>query len=577
MFFDQLSDFLEHSDNLPGKTLLMGDFNFHFENLENKHSRKLHDIIDMFNLTQSVSEPTHNQDHLLDLVFSKQSDNILISTKLHHRPHIHLVQTWCLCARTKTWNFSYWCLRKIDPGAFKQDLSHAVSQTSSVSDYNNHLCSVLDKHAPLCPCTVRTRKPTPWFSSIAEQLCELKQERRQAERRWLKSKLTVHKQIYDSIKQIVTNLVDKAKQAYYSAKIQSSTTRKQLFQNFNDEFVLKIINSAPAKSCELDPIPTTLLYENLDSLLPTITNIINTSLTTGIVPRDLKTAVFKPLLQKPSPDKTLLKNYRPISNLLFLSKILEKVVRHKLLSHLQENNFNNPFQSAFRAGHSTETVLLRIVNDNFILSALDNDNISVLLLLDLSAAFDTTDHQILLSRLNSVFGIQSTALQWFHRPHRQIWVHFSQITRLRHHHSSCTVCLRAQYWGPFSSSCTLHLSPISQLNHSVNHQLFAYDTQLQKSASLSEVTNLTKELNACTDDIKTWMTEKQLKLNDDKTEARLFPFSSSLKPSTSLIPLLLALKHLLPWFCQEPWIHSWLKTVHEEARQNNVRNCLFRA
>ena len=149
------------------------------------------------------------------------------------------------------------------------------------------------------------------------------------------------------------------------------------------------------------------------------TNIINTSLTTGIVPRDLKTAVVKPLLKNPSFDKNLLKNYRPISNLPFLSKILEKVVLHKLLSHklhkllshLQENNLSNLFQSAYRAGHSTETVLLRIVND--ILSALDNDNISVLLLLDLSAAFDTTDHQILLSRLNSVFGIQSTALQWF--------------------------------------------------------------------------------------------------------------------------------------------------------------------
>ena len=168
----------------------------------------------MFNLTQSVYEPTHNQDHLIDLVFSKQRDSILVSTKLHHGPHSHLVQTWCLCTRTKTWKCSYRCLKKVDTGAFKQDLSHAVSQTSSVSDYNNHLCSVLDKHAPLCPCTVRTRKPTPWFSSIAEQFCELKRERRQAERRWLKSKLTVHKQIYDSIKQKVTNLVDKAKQAY---------------------------------------------------------------------------------------------------------------------------------------------------------------------------------------------------------------------------------------------------------------------------------------------------------------------------------------------------------------------------
>ena len=105
-----------------------------------------------------------------------------------------------------------------------------------------------------------------------------------------------------------------------------------------------------------------------------------------------------------------MKNYSSISNLPFLSKIHDKVICHKLLSYLQENNLSNPFQSAYRAGHSTETVLLRIVND--ILSALDNDDISVLLL-DLSAAFDTNDYQILLSHLKSVFGIQSAALQWF--------------------------------------------------------------------------------------------------------------------------------------------------------------------
>ena len=186
-----------------------------------------------------------------------------------------------------------------------------------------------------------------------------------------------------------------------------------------------MISSAPAKSCELDPIPTTLLYEKLYILMPTITNISNTSLTTGIVRRDLKTAVVKPLLKKPSLDKNLLKNHRPISNFPFLSKILEKAVLHKLLSHLQENNLSSPFQSAYRSGHSTEPVLVRIVNDS--LSALDNDNNSVLLLLDLSTAFDTIDHQILLSRLNSVFGIQSTALQWFQSYlTRQISVHFSQ-------------------------------------------------------------------------------------------------------------------------------------------------------
>ena len=180
----------------------MGDFNFLYENVEHNF-RKLHDIIGMFNLTQFVSEPTHNQGHLLDLVFSKQSDNILISTKLHHG--LTSDHTAILCKLSvsvpvqKPETFSYRCLKKIDIGAFKQDLSHAVLQTSSISDYNNHFCSVLDKHAALC----RTRKPTLWFSSIAEQFSELKRECRQVERLWLKSKLAVRKQIYDSIKQTI--------------------------------------------------------------------------------------------------------------------------------------------------------------------------------------------------------------------------------------------------------------------------------------------------------------------------------------------------------------------------------------
>ena len=97
----------------------------------------------------------------------------------------------------------------------------------------------------------------------------------------------------------------------------------------------------------------------------------------------------------------------------------------------------------------------------------------------------------------------------------------------------------------------LYTTPLSNIiaNHSVNHQLFTDDTQLQKSAPLSEVTSLTKELNACTDDIKTWMTKNQLQLNDNKTEALLFPFSSSLKPSTIYLPDSVTLgSHSIPFF-----------------------------
>ena len=117
-----------------------------------KKLRKMHDIIDIFNLTQSVSEPTHNQGRLLDLVFYKHSDNIFIPTKLHHgltSDHAAFVCKLVYLYPYKNLKLSRTDAavnKKIDTGAFKfkQDFSHAVSQTSSISD---HLCSVLDKHA----------------------------------------------------------------------------------------------------------------------------------------------------------------------------------------------------------------------------------------------------------------------------------------------------------------------------------------------------------------------------------------------------------------------------------------------
>ena len=142
-----------------------------------------------------------------------------------------------------------------------------------------------------------------------------------------------------------------------------------------------------------------------------------------------------------------------------------------------------------------------------------------------------------------VFGIQSTALQWFHSYISDIY----QSTSVNISSSSPSQLMygvpQGSVLGPILF--VLYTTPLSDIiaNHSVNHQLFADDTQLQKSAPLSEVTNLTKELNACTDDIKTWLMEKQLKLNDDKTEALLFPFRLpwNLLPVPSLTRLLLAL------------------------------------
>ena len=170
-----------------------------------------------------------------------------------------------------------------------------------------------------------------------------------------------------------------------------------------EEEVRSIIISSPPKSCCLDHIPTPLLIKHLDSTIGTITSIINESLSSGSVPDFFKQAVVRPLLKKQNMPPN-----RPVSNLPFLSKFLEKVVLSQLKGHLLKNNLLDSHQSAYREFQNTETALLKAHND--LLCAADKDDISILALLDLSAAFDTIDHHILLERLRITMGLSGTVL-----------------------------------------------------------------------------------------------------------------------------------------------------------------------
>ena len=124
-----------------------------------------------------------------------------------------------------------------------------------------------------------------------------------------------------------------------------------------------------------------------------------------------KSALVTPIVKKKCLDHNDLNNYRPVSNLCFIAKILEKLVLSQVSSYLNSHNPYNTCQSAYRPGHSTETALLKVVNDQFL--SLNNGNISVLALLDFSSAFNTIDHPILVHRLHTDFGFTDTVLQWF--------------------------------------------------------------------------------------------------------------------------------------------------------------------
>src|SRR6218665_1176388 len=119
-----------------------------------------------------------------------------------------------------------------------------------------------------------------------------------------------------------------------------------------------IMSSAP-KSCELDSLPASLIQDYVDDLLPFLTLLCNRSLQEGALPDSQKRSVVFPALKRDGLDLKDPSNFRPISNVSFLSKIIEKIVSEQITSYLSTNDLLPKYQSGFRRGHSTETLLLR--------------------------------------------------------------------------------------------------------------------------------------------------------------------------------------------------------------------------
>ena len=134
------------------------------------------------------------------------------------------------------------------------------------------------------------------------------------------------------------------------------------FNNLSERNVSDLINNSAKKSCVLAPMPTCLIYDSLEVLLPVITRMVNVSLSTGHFPDERKEAVVSPLLKKGAKDSGH-KNLRPVSNLQFASKITERAVFNQTYAHVTENGLFPELQSAYRSAHNTETALLKIVND----------------------------------------------------------------------------------------------------------------------------------------------------------------------------------------------------------------------
>ena len=264
-------------------------------------------------------------------------------------------------------------------------------------------------------------------------------------------------------------------------------------------------------------MPTSLVVESLAVLLPVITRMLNLSLQNGNFPDTWKLADVRP--RPKIAAEALFANLRPISNLQFASKLIERAVFCQIHDHLTINRLYPKAQSAYREHHSTETALLRVKND--ILLNMNQQRVTLLVLLDLSAAFDTVDHTILLNRLSSDFGISGQAYSWFDSYLRN---RFQSISI----NGKTSTKFHTKYGVP-QGSCLgplLFVLYTSRLFKIIEHHLpdvhtYADDTQLYVSFSADssfEQSAALEAMQSCIVDIRKWMLQDRLKLNDDKTE-----------------------------------------------------------
>jgi hypothetical protein len=246
------------------------------------------------------------------------------------------------------------------------------------------------------------------------------------------------------------------------------------------------------------------------------------------MPAHLKHAHVKPLLKKPGLEVEM-KNFRPVSNLSFLGKIIESAVINQYTNHLCQNQLNDNKQSAYKKYHSTETLLLKIQDD--IISSISRGEVTMLVLLDLSAAFDTIDHNILIHRLQSRYGVDGTALEWFKS-------YVSDRSQLVTINDTLSDMLPLKFGVPQGSKLgpilfNSYIAPVSEMadKNKVNDEKYADDQQLILSfkPTFTDQEEARQRIEKCISDIRKFLHQNMLCNNSEKTELLIIGSSHQLR------------------------------------------------
>jgi hypothetical protein len=304
------------------------------------------------------------------------------------------------------------------------------------------------------------------------------------------------------------------------------------FQVLQQEQVKRLISRSASKHCSLDPAPTWLIKNCLDILLPILTSVVNLSLQTGNFPGAWRCALVTPLLKKPDLEPVF-SNFRPVSNLPYISKLVERAAVDQLVQHLQHHDLLPTMSSAYREFHSTETALIKVQSD--ILGSMDKQQATLLVMLDLSAAFDTVNYNILFTIMKNNFGITGTSLKWFMsylESRKQCIVVENNLSR--EFELNCGVpqgsCLGPVLFMLYITSLhqviSKHLPSVH--GYADDHQLylsFKPDTQTEQDNALAA-------MEACVSDVRKWMIQHRLMINDTKTEFLILGSRQQLKKLT---------------------------------------------
>ena len=243
--------------------------------------------------------------------------------------------------------------------------------------------------------------------------------------------------------------------------------------------VEKIIKNFPSKTCSLDSIPTWLVKDNLHTLLPILTKVVSSSLTSGTFPDTLKQSIITPVLKKSNLDHNILKHYRPVANIKFISKVIEKAASCQVTNHIGRYVLGENYQSSYKRFHSTKTALLKVKSD--FLQYVDKNKTVVLVSLDMSVAFDSIDHPILIQRLKDRFGLHESVASWFqsHFENRTMRVSIKNVLSDEHalnYSLSQGSIIRPQ-------SFILYTSPVGDIIRRHNICLYCYADDIQLYAA----------------------------------------------------------------------------------------------